>query len=116
LICDYLENDGYFVGHFIVPAKYDTKYKEKHRARKYEYYLKRGEPIPLEYMPKEERELLERRKLYDAAVTDGKGGNSFQPRIAMNIGTPGKDSDRTRHQNDKAENDKPKSWKDWFGR
>jgi hypothetical protein len=106
-ICDYLENDGYFIGHFLVPDKYNAKYKEKTRAAKYDYYLRRGEPIPLEYMPKEERESVEKRRTHSNAVTDGKE-EGFQPRIAMNLRDQGKFSEKNG-------DDKPKPKRNWFG-
>lgn len=106
-ICDYLENDGYFIGHFIVPDKYNAKYKERARAAKYDYYLRRGEPIPLEYMPKEEREKVEQRRTYNNTVTDENAGG-FQPRIAMNLREQGKLSGKN-------DDDKPKPKKSWFG-
>jgi hypothetical protein len=87
-ICDYLENDAYLIGHLIVPQKYDLAYREKHRAAKYDYYLRRGLPIPQEYMPRDELELLEKRRLYNEMTKrSGKGTSTkaFEPQISMSM-------------------------------
>jgi hypothetical protein len=86
-ICDYLQSDTY-LGRLIIPSKYREKYQEKVRAEKYEYYLTRGLPIPPEYMPKEERERNQRRKLASTVKAGDealKTVRPFQPQIAMNM-------------------------------
>ena len=76
-ISEYLETDTY-LGGLIVPEKFKAKYKDKHRAAKYDYLLKRGLPIPPELMPKDEREKYEMAK-----QLAGKGGEEYQPQIAL---------------------------------
>jgi len=89
-ICDYLENDAYVPGHFIVPNKYNAKYKEQRRAAKYEYYLRRGLPIPPEYMPNED--LLEKRRLYNEIVARRNVGDprtsSSEPQFNITMSAP----------------------------
>jgi hypothetical protein len=102
-ICDYLENDAYLIGHLIVPQKYDLVYQEKHRAAKYEYYLRRGLPIPQEYMPRDELELLEKRRLYNEMTKrsgEGTSTKAFEPQIAMSM-----DGDHSRMKDVKSEED-----------
>jgi len=87
-ICDYLENDAYLVGHLIVPEKYNAAAREKYRAARYEWYLKRGLPIPREFMPRDELELLEKRRLYNEMTKRGETTASvkaFEPRISMGM-------------------------------
>jgi hypothetical protein len=81
-ISDYLETEGYFIGHMIVPHKYNAKYQEKYRQAKYEYYLTRGLPIPPEYMPKEQQEGA---RDGEGAVND-KRTKGFEPQIAFRVG------------------------------
>ena len=91
-ICDYLENDAYIPGHFMVPEMYNAKYKEQYRVQKYEYYLRRGLPIPQEYMPKDERDLLEKRRLYnDLVLRRGDGSaatEATEPQFNVALGPP----------------------------
>jgi hypothetical protein len=106
-ICDYLENDAYLVGHLIVPEKYNAAAREKHRAAQYEWYLKRGLPIPREFMPRDELELLEKRRLYNEMTKRGETTASvkaFEPRISMGMDS----GDQTGTTGGKVEEDKGK--------
>jgi hypothetical protein len=82
-ICDYLENDAYIPGHFIVPEKYTAKFKEAYRAGRYEYYLKRGLPIPKEYMPKDEGDSTGKRKLFNEMMTTQDNTRTSTPQFNM---------------------------------
>jgi hypothetical protein len=76
------------VGHLIVPEKYNAVAREKHRAARYEWYLKRGLPIPHEFMPRDELELLEKRRLYNEMTKRGEttaNVKAFEPRISMGM-------------------------------
>ena len=86
LICDYLQNDAYIIGAFIVPQKYNEAAQEEYRAEKYNYYLQRGLPIPQQFMPPDE---LEKRTLHNEKTKQSGPGTAdveaFKPQIAMNL-------------------------------
>jgi hypothetical protein len=89
LICDYLKNDAYIIGTPIVPQKYNQAAQEKYRAEKYDYYLRRGLPIPQQFMPPDELEFLEKRRLHNEMTKQSGPGTgdagAFKPQIAMNL-------------------------------
>jgi hypothetical protein len=118
-ICEYLRNDTLAIGWILIPEKYrQTKaMEEEARAKKYEYHLRRGLPIPAELMPKDEREEMERKRLYNTdSKDDGAMRNGgFNPRMTMNI--PPKRATIIQPKPPGME-EKPKkeskSWSDWF--
>ena len=94
-ICDYLQNQWLFVGHFLVPQKYSARYQEKHRAAQYEYYLRRGLPIPAKYMPKDVLEEGKQpvRYMLNGKKLDGlRKKTDFQPEISVNFDTSMEDT------------------------
>ena len=112
-ICEYLRDDTLAIGYLIIPAKYrQTKEsKEEARAKKYEYYLRRGLPIPAELKPKDSREEMEWKRLYDSG---SKSGNGFNPQITMNL--PPKEDVRQPIPTTLEETPKKQSkpWTNWF--
>jgi len=68
-VSEYLVNDTLPPGKFIVPRKYNPTYTEDFRELKYKHYLRRGLPIPQEFLPKEEDELLIKQRFYNEVMS-----------------------------------------------
>jgi len=105
------------IGWLLIPQKFrkTREMEEEARARKYEYHLRRGLPIPTELMPKNEREETERKRLYNTESKEDVRSGGFNPRMTMNI--PPRREAVVQPKSAGVE-DKPrkesKSWSDWF--
>ena len=124
-ICEYLRNDTLAIGWLLIPAKYKQKeMTETQRAKRYEYLLRRGLPIPPELMPKNAEEEMERKRLYSMESKEVKqreemgrkraSPSGFNPRITLNM-PPKKDTTQPKQAGVEEKSQKQsKSWSDWF--
>lgn len=82
-ICDYLRNDPWLLGDLFVPKKYQAKHVKSNRAGKYDDYLRRGLPVPEQFLPNAEESVLNQRKANNGAVLIRIATEGFEPHIRM---------------------------------
>ena len=77
-ICEYLAKRN-LIGQLVIPKDSVVDNQDKFWAAQYEYYLRRGLPIPSQFMPKDEQGRRKSEDILDAP--------SFDPSIKMDFGS-----------------------------
>jgi hypothetical protein len=66
-----------------VPKKYQAKHVKSNRAGKYDDYLRRGLPVPEQFLPHADESVLKQRRVSNDAVLTRIATEGFEPRIRM---------------------------------
>ena len=64
-VARYLWEGSWFVGHWLLPPKFKPAGFEHAKAIMYEYYVRRGLPVPEDYLSKEERAVIRARRKHE---------------------------------------------------